>query len=134
VRVSRNTGWLDPKKEWKGLRCIVAYRRGWRINGKQTVFDRYYISNAEASAEQTGELVRGHWPVENQLHWILDAVFGEDGDRKRKDHAPENLNVLRKAAVTVLKGRGPEKKSSFKRLMFKALMKDDYRYSLIFGG
>jgi hypothetical protein len=63
----------------------------------------------------------------------LDAVFGEDGDWKRKDHAPENLNVLRKAAVTVLKGRKPEKKSSFKRLMFKALMKDDYRYSLIFG-
>jgi hypothetical protein len=63
----------------------------------------------------------------------LDTVFGEDGDRKRKDHAPENLNVLRKAAIAVLKGREPGNNSSFKRLMFKALMKDDYRYSLFFG-
>jgi hypothetical protein len=63
----------------------------------------------------------------------LDVVFGEDGDRKRKEHAPENLNVLRKGALALLKRREPEKKTSYKHLMFKALMKDDYRASLLFG-
>jgi hypothetical protein len=60
-------------------------------------------------------------------------VFGEDGDRKRKDHSPENLTVLRKGALALLKRREPEKKASYKHLMFKALMKDGYGSSLLFG-
>jgi hypothetical protein len=60
-------------------------------------------------------------------------AFGEDRDRKRKDHAPENPNVLRKGALALLKRREPEKKTGYKRLMFKALMEDDYRDSLLFG-
>jgi hypothetical protein len=60
-------------------------------------------------------------------------VFGEDRDRKRKDHAPENLNVVRKGVIALRRRREPEKKTSYKRLMFKALMKDDYRSFLLFG-
>jgi hypothetical protein len=62
------------------------------------------------------------------------VVFGEDGDRNRKDRAPENLNVLREGAVAfLLKRREPEKKAGYKHLMFKALIKDDYRASILFG-
>jgi hypothetical protein len=89
----------------------------------------FYLCNAE----QIGEIAHGHWSIENQLHWVLVVDFGEDEDRQRKNHSPENLNVLRKATIAALKGREPEKKHSFKRLMFKTLMKDDCRSSLIFG-
>jgi predicted transposase YbfD/YdcC len=133
VWVSSNIGWLDPASEWEGLRCIIACRRSRLVKGEQTVFDRYYISSLEAEAHQAGVAVRGHWSVENQLHWVLDVVFGEDADRKRKNNAPENLNVLRKAALASLKRGDPQNKSSFRRLMFKALMNDDYRTSLLFG-
>jgi hypothetical protein len=70
-----------------------------------------------------GGYIRGHWSIENELHWVLDVVFGEDRDRKRKDHALENLNVVRKGVIALLRGREPEKKTSYKRLMFKGLMR-----------
>jgi predicted transposase YbfD/YdcC len=133
VRVSRHIDWLYQSGEWQGLSCIIACRSVRWAQGKETVCDRYYISNGTANAEQLGASIRGHWSIENQLHWVLDMVFGEDRDRNRKDHAPENLNVLRKGTLALLKRREPEKKNSYKRLMFRALMEDDYRASLLFG-
>jgi predicted transposase YbfD/YdcC len=131
VRLSQHIDWLYQREEWKELRCIVTYRcRRWTL-GKETVCERYYSSNLEVSAEQMGGYIRGHWSIENELHWVLDVVFGED--RKRKEHAPENLNVVRKGVVALLRRREPEKKTSYKRLMFKALMEDDYRSFLLFG-
>jgi predicted transposase YbfD/YdcC len=134
VRISGHIDWLYQRGEWKGLQCIVAYRCSRWVAGKETVGERYYISNVGAKAEQMGRYLRKHWSIENELHWVLDVVFGEDGDRKRKDHAPENLNVVRKGVIALLRRREPEKKTSYKRLMFKALMKDDYRSFLLFGG
>jgi predicted transposase YbfD/YdcC len=133
VWVSRDIDWLYQRGEWKGLSSIVAYRCSRWIQGKETVCERYYISNLGVSAEQMGRYIRGHWSIENELHWVLDVVFGEDRERKRKDHAPENLNVVRKGVIALLRGREPEKKTSYKRQMFKALMKDDYRSFLLFG-
>jgi hypothetical protein len=68
------------------------------------------LSNKEASAEQMGGYPWGHWSIEKELHWILDVVFGEDGDRKRKDHAPENLNVLRKGGYSAPETAGAGEK------------------------
>jgi predicted transposase YbfD/YdcC len=51
--------------------------------------DRYYISNAAMSAEEFYRHIRGHWSIENKLHWSLDMVFREDASLMSKDHAPE---------------------------------------------
>jgi predicted transposase YbfD/YdcC len=110
VRASRDIDWLCQRGEWKGLGCIVAYRRSRWIQGNGTICQRYYISNLGASAEQMAGYIRGHWSIENGLHWVLDVVFGEARDRKRKDHAPENLNVVRKGVAALLRGREPEKR------------------------
>ena len=57
----------------------------------------------EADAEKLGAAIRGHWRIENQLHWVLDVSFAEDQSRVRKDHAPANLGLLRRMALSLLK-------------------------------
>ena len=54
-------------------------------------------------AENFCEIVRGHWSIENHLHWVLDVVFREDGAKAKKDNSPFNMNILRKIAIPVLK-------------------------------
>jgi predicted transposase YbfD/YdcC len=68
-----------------------------------TVERRYFISSLGADAKQALRAVRGHWEVENSLHWVLDVAFREDACRTRTGHAPENLATLRHIAVNLLK-------------------------------
>jgi predicted transposase YbfD/YdcC len=49
------------------------------------------------------QIVRSHWAIENQLHWVLDVTFDEDGSRTRKDNAPENLAILRRFAINIIR-------------------------------
>jgi predicted transposase YbfD/YdcC len=56
-----------------------------------------------ADAQQIGEAVRGHWGIENSLHWVLDLAFREDDSRIRKGHAPENMALVRHIALNLLK-------------------------------
>jgi hypothetical protein len=70
----------------------------------------------------------------NQLHWYLDVCFGEDGCRARTNHAAENLNVLRKTALYLLRKTSvPEKRFGLSRKMLKATLRDDFLYDALFG-
>ncbi len=60
---------------------------------------RYFISSRVMSAHEFLRSVRDHWRVENQLHWVLDVVIGEDGQQLRKGHGPENFSLLRKSSM-----------------------------------
>lgn len=95
--------WLENREQWRDIRTLIQYRCTREIDGVKSVSVRYYISSFETSAEQFGEIIRGHWSVENHLHWMLDVVFREDNARARKDNSPLNLNILRKIALAVLK-------------------------------
>lgn len=64
---------------------------------------RYYISSLSAEAKQIGKAIRGHWTIENSLHWVLDVGFREDESRIRKGHGPENMTTLRHIALNLLK-------------------------------
>jgi predicted transposase YbfD/YdcC len=63
---------------------------------------RYYITSLDKNAEELNGLTRSHWSIENQLHWYLDVVFGEDASQTRTLNAPENYNTLRKMALQIL--------------------------------
>ncbi len=63
---------------------------------------RYYISSLEGSAEEIGKAVRGHWGVENSLHWKLDVGFREDECRKRKGNSSKNFAIVRQIALNLL--------------------------------
>jgi predicted transposase YbfD/YdcC len=56
---------------------------------------RYYISSPPLTAAKAGEAVRGHWGIENRLHWVLDVVFGDDQSRLRKGHGAKTIEVVR---------------------------------------
>ena len=88
---------------WKGLSTLAMIRSERRIADKVEIKTRYFISSAQMNAKALLKAKRSHWGIENRLHWVLDIAFREDMSRVRKDHAPENLAVLRHMAINMLK-------------------------------
>ena len=87
--------------KWTNLQVVGMVRSTvTHKDGKTTVAQRYYITTLR-SPEKFTKSVRGHWSIES-MHWTLDVVFGEDKNRTKRDHAPKNLNILRKTAMTLL--------------------------------
>ena len=64
---------------------------------------RYYFSSIDLPVEEIGKIIRKHWQIENNLHWVLDMYFYEDLSRNRKDNALENLSILRKLCYNIIK-------------------------------
>lgn len=74
------------------------------VGGKESELERrYYISSRKLSAAQLAQAVRGHWGIENRLHWVLDVSFGEDDSTFYKDNAPQNLSLLRKIVLNLIR-------------------------------
>lgn len=96
--------WLPSRSRWKKLRSLLCVESR-RTTGEPTSTERrYYISSLDGQdAARLLDLTRGHWGVENDLHWSLDVCFREDDSRTRKGHAPQNLAVIRRAALALLK-------------------------------
>jgi predicted transposase YbfD/YdcC len=102
--VTEDIEWFTEKAEWAGLRSFIMVEAEREVLGQAvTVERRYFISSLAADAKQALRAVRGHWQVENSLHWVLDVAFREDACRTRTAHAPENLATLRHIAVNLLK-------------------------------
>lgn len=131
-RVTDDIDWLQDQHQWPALKTIacVYSKREFINSDKPTTADvRYYISSLPANAEQIAKEARKHWSVENQLHWVLDMTFNEDGSRIRNDHAPEIMSMIRKWALNIinqLKGT-----LSVKRMMAKCAMDPKYLISVI---
>jgi predicted transposase YbfD/YdcC len=103
----------------------------WRANigkpAKRTV--RYFLASRLLSANKLLDVVRTHWSIENNLHWVLDVLFAEDACRTRKDHAPENLAVIRKIAINILQATPGPLRISHK--MLQARWNDDFLLSAL---
>ena len=111
--------------EWKDLQYLVRIQASRQTSKGSSQETRYYLSNAqEGSASYFNKLVRGHWGIENHLHWHLDVTFQEDACRARTHNAPQNLNILRKIAlqrITQMKD-----KLSKKKRRYRASLNNDY--------
>ena len=102
--------YLDHVSEgFKDLKTIVKIHSTRDTKGKIEEQSRYFISSLPCNAKQIAHAVRTHWGIENSLHWRLDVVFREDDSRIRKDNAPENLALIRRIAVGLVKDRLPPK-------------------------
>jgi len=94
---------LRKRQPWKGLKSIVRIIAQRQIGEKVETQIRYFISSLPANAKTILKTKRSHWKIENQVQWVLDIAFREDECRVRKDHAAENLAVLRHMALNLLK-------------------------------
>jgi predicted transposase YbfD/YdcC len=103
--------WLERKDQWPGLASIAAIEAERRIGTKKTKETRYFISSLRGDVTQLMEAARKHWGIENSLHWVLDVTMNEDRSRIRKDHAPENLALLRRLALNLIRKTKPPKAS-----------------------
>ena len=94
--------WLPNRNDWKDLSSIGMVRSKREIDGKTSIDSRFYITSLK-EVKTFASSVRGHWGVENNLHWSLDVTFREDENRTRKGNAAANLAIIRQMALNLLK-------------------------------
>jgi predicted transposase YbfD/YdcC len=94
---------LCQKEEWQDLKSVGMVFRQCERGGRSVEEMCFYLSSLPPRAKKFGRVVRGHWAIENQLHWSLDVTFSEDACRVRKDRGPENLGIFRRLALSILK-------------------------------
>jgi predicted transposase YbfD/YdcC len=95
---------LAAKHDFPGIVAVARVTCRRRLHGgRSEPLIRYFLLSKYSSAKRLLQVTRSHWSIENQLHWVLDVVFDEDGNRARKDHAPENLAILRGLALNILR-------------------------------
>lgn len=120
-------------QNWANLRSIAMIVCSRMIDGKETKYVRYYISSLLSDAERILQIVRKHWAIENELHWVLDVALNEDRCRVRKDQSPENLAVLRHIALNLLK-QEKTAKGGIRAKQFQAALKEDYLLKVLASG
>lgn len=98
------TDWYADRKQWAGLRSFVCVESERTVGEDTSIERRYYISDLDGrDARAMLGYVRGHWGIENKLHWSLDMTFREDDLRQRAGHSAENLSRIRRLALNLLR-------------------------------
>lgn len=112
--VTQDIGWMlsdrrhPDEATMPGVAMLAMVEATVTRQGSTTVQRRFYLSSVAMDAARFAAAVRAHWRIENSLHWVLDVTFDEDRARNRCDHGPENLTILRKLALNVLRKARPD--------------------------
>jgi predicted transposase YbfD/YdcC len=120
---------LRTRADWVDLRAIVRVARTRWVEGQATDEVSYYISSRRGTAAEFGAAARGHWGVENGLHWVLDVIFREDDSQLKDRTAGENLGMLRRVVASLL--RQDPSKGSVSGKVRRAAWDDEFRLHLL---
>jgi predicted transposase YbfD/YdcC len=120
-------------ENWPKLQSIAMVICTRIVGEKQTQGVRYYISTLPSNAQRILHVVRKHWAIENELHWVLDVALNEDLSRVRKDQAPENLAVLHHIALNLLK-QEKTAKGGIHAKQLQAAWNEDYLLKVLAAG
>jgi predicted transposase YbfD/YdcC len=121
-------------RNWPGLKSIVKVESIRELADKVTSESRYYITSLELNVDKIARAVRGHWSVENSLHWVLDVQMGEDLSRIRTGNAAENIARLRRLTINMLKHHEPRKKrTSIQKKRMSCILSEDYLIKVLSG-
>jgi predicted transposase YbfD/YdcC len=134
-RVERRQCWVLADTEahtlgWQDCQTLVRLQRTCqRDGGKLTDETHYYISSLAPEAEVLLSAVRAHWGIENGCHWVLDVIFHEDASRTRLQYADDNLALLRKIALNLI--RQHPAKGSLKGKRYRAALNEDFLLQIL---
>lgn len=132
VEASSDIAWLrDFHPQWAKLKSIVAVTAERESKGKTTKETRYFISSLDATdPKRLGQVVRAHWGIENNLHWVLDYAFEEDSQRARLGNSAANMAVIRHIALNLIKAEKTAK-IGIKNRRLKAGWDEDYLLKIV---
>lgn len=117
--ITEDIMWFSEKEKWEGLKSIgMVHKVMKKNNGEQTEEDRYYICSIGAEAEEFERAARGHWGIENGLHWQLDFTFGDDKNTSMAKTSAKNLQTMKKIALSILRLVRDSYKISMKRIRY----------------
>ena len=125
----------DIAGRWSGLKSLVVVETHTTViaTGKQRKRERrYYLSSLEVKAEEFQKIIRKHWSIENNCHWVLDVVFREDSNQTRKGNAPKNFGTLLRIVLNILK-QDTRVTGSLAKKRRHAAHDIDYREALLFS-
>lgn len=136
LELSVTRAWERRKKKWGSLtsfgRVLTERRTGPKLQNIQTE-ERYYLSSlAGGSVAEFAHAVRSHWRVENSLHYIMDVAFREDHCRAREGHAAENLALVRRMTLNMLK-KDTQTKKSIKVKRLRCSLREEYAFQILTG-
>jgi predicted transposase YbfD/YdcC len=106
---------LANKEQWAGLKTIGAAVRQSKSGSKTSTEIRYYIASIDMGVNRFARYVRGHWAIENTLHWCLDVTFREDENRVRNRTAANNLAWLKRFGLSLLKQQNDKHSIAMRR-------------------
>jgi predicted transposase YbfD/YdcC len=135
VTVAREVDWLSGDKHFPGelrlpgVASIVKVAARTELKDRGRFDTRYYVSSANLTAQAAAHAVRGHWGIENRLHWVLDVVFNDDMARLRTGHGATNMAIVRHFAINLL--RAAKDTNSIKLRRKLAGWADDYLASIL---
>lgn len=135
VRVTSTLDWVLSAERWKNVGYVAEVTRVRTVLGTGNLSSEkaYYIgSGVPPSASKVASLIRSHWSVENQLHWVLDMAFHEDQARHRADNAAANFTTLRHFSLSVVK-QDPTRKLGVANSRRRAGFNRPYLIALISG-
>lgn len=120
---------LAAEYEFKDLAAVARIDALRRSNGEETTQTRYYVLSRVLNAAEALRVVRAHWSIENNQHWLLDVALAEDRAHTRNDRTAENIALLRRLALNLL--RADPAKGSIRLKVKRAGWQDDYLLSLL---
>jgi predicted transposase YbfD/YdcC len=133
VWVTERVEWIAPESTFPGLKSLVMVEsERERTGGGKRVERRCFLSSLPADAARLGKKIRAHWGVENRLHWVLDMAFNEDQCRIRTGHAAENMAIIRRFALNLLR-QDATCKLGVKNKRLRMAYDLNYRNSILFG-
>jgi predicted transposase YbfD/YdcC len=135
VFASSDIDWLkNSHPQWAGLTSIIAVTAERETKKKTTSETRYFISSLDATdPKRLGQIVRAHWGIENNLHWVLDYAFEEDNQRTRLGNSAANMAIFRHIALNLIKS-DKKAKIGVKNRRLKAGWDDDYLSQIVLSG
>ena len=118
--ITKDIEWYSERSEWEKLKSIgMVKKKMCRPDGSCEEEKRYYICSIEENAEEFERAARGHWGVENSLHWQMDFTFQDDKNTSMAKTGAKNLQIMKKIAMSILRLVKDSYKMSMKRIRYE---------------